>query len=95
MEEYWWYKKRLSNDVTNIKIEKILNFAKKKGAYSGKLLGAGNGGFLMLLIDPKKQKYFQKIFSKYINVPVKFDQTGSEIIYHKRNTENETWTNEK
>ena len=60
MEEYWWYKKRLSNDVTNIKIEKILNFAKKKGAYSGKLLGAGNGGFLMLLIDPKNKNIFKK-----------------------------------
>lgn len=84
MNKYWWYKKKLSDDVTQNKIDKIFNFALNKGAYSGKLLGAGGGGFLMLLIDPQKKKYFSDIFKNYTTVPIKFEQNGSQIIYHQK-----------
>ena len=55
----------------------------KNGAYSGKLLGAGAGGFMLFLIDPKKRELFQEKFKKYTVVPVKFDNLGSQIIYHQ------------
>ena len=85
LNKHWWYKKKLSSKVTNINIEKIYNYGIKNGAYSGKLLGAGAGGFMLFLINPKKRDFFNKKFRKFTVVPVKFDNLGSQIIYHQDN----------
>ena len=45
MEKYWWHKKKLSDEVSNSKIDKILNIATKNGAYSGKLVALVVGDF--------------------------------------------------
>ena len=83
LQKYWWCKKRLTSNVTNPQIDAIYNYGMKNGAYSGKLLGAGAGGFMLFLIDPKKREFFKKKFKKYTVVPVKFDNLGSQIIYHQ------------
>jgi len=83
MQKYWWYKKKLSSIVSNPKINSIYDLGIKCGAYAGKLLGAGGGGFMMFLIDPKKRSYFEKKFEKYTIVPIKFENLGSQIIYHQ------------
>ena len=38
---------------------------------------------MMFLIDPKKRSYFEKKFEKYTIVPIKFENLGSQIIYHQ------------
>ena len=83
MNKYWWYKKKLSTDVTNHKINKIYNLGIKNGAYAGKITGAGGGGFMMFLIDKKKKIFFKEIFKNYIVVPISFDKIGSQIIYNQ------------
>ena len=83
LHKHWWYKKKLSSSVTNQHIDKIYNYGIKNGAYSGKLLGAGAGGFMLFLINPKKREYFEKKFKKFTVVPIKFDNLGSQIIYHQ------------
>ncbi len=83
LRKYWWYKKKLTLNVSNSHIDKIYDQGIKLGAYSGKLLGAGAGGFMMFLIDPKKRNNFKKRFKKYTIVPIKFDNLGSQIIYHQ------------
>ena len=50
----WKIKKKLSKNVSNTKIDKIYNLAKKNGALGGKLLGAGSGGFLLFMSKIKK-----------------------------------------
>ena len=81
--KHWWYKKKLASSVTNPHIDKIYNYGIRNGAYSGKLLGAGAGGFMLFLINPKKREYFEKKFKKFTVVPIKFDNLGSQIIYHQ------------
>lgn len=83
MNKYWWYKKKLSTDVTNHKINKIYNLGIKNGAYAGKITGAGGGGFMMFLIDKKKKIVFREIFKNYVIVPISFDKIGSQIIYNQ------------
>jgi len=83
MNKYWWYKKKLSTDVTNHKINKIYNLGIKNGAYAGKITGAGGGGFMMFLIDKKKKIVFEEIFKNYVIVPISFDIIGSQIIYNQ------------
>jgi len=84
LNKYWYFKKKLSSKVSNERIDKLYNLAINSGAYSGKLVGAGGGGFLMFLINPKKRSELKEIFKKYTIVPVEFENEGSQIIYHKR-----------
>ena len=43
----WILKKKLSKSITNNKIDELYDFVIKNGAYGGKILGAGAGGFLL------------------------------------------------
>ncbi len=81
LHEGWILKKKLSSNITNSKINQLYNFAMANGASGGKLLGAGGGGFLLMYM---KQKYRKKFFSKnknIVNVPLKFSDKGSEVIF--------------
>lgn len=51
----WEAKKRVSNSISNSEIEKIYNLAMKNGAYSGKVSGAGGGGFMFFMVEPTKK----------------------------------------
>ena len=84
MEKYWHLKKNLSDKVSNSNIDKLLSLGLKNGAYSGKLVGAGGGGFILFLIDPKKREDLKRIFKNYTIVPFKFENSGSQIIYYKK-----------
>ena len=85
MLKYWWLKKKLSYDVSNEYIDKIYNKGIKAGANAGKLLGAGGGGFILFLVDPSKKKILINSLKKYIHLPIKFENFGSEIIYKDNN----------
>jgi D-glycero-alpha-D-manno-heptose-7-phosphate kinase len=79
--EQWYYKRELTNDVTSEYIDTIYNKAIKAGAYGGKLMGAGGGGFFMFLAPPDTHEKI-KLAIPEINVwvPFKFDYSGSTII---------------
>ncbi len=79
----WDLKKSLSNKITNPVIDNLYKKAMKLGSYGGKILGAGGGGFIMFVVDKKIQKNFIKSFP-LLNVPFKFENTGSSIIYFDR-----------
>jgi D-glycero-alpha-D-manno-heptose-7-phosphate kinase len=81
LKETWNYKKSLSHNVSNEQIDNIYERALLNGATGGKLLGAGNGGFMLLFVEPSMKKNLQKHLFEYIQVPFCFDRTGSQIIY--------------
>ena len=81
LDSAWKIKKKLSNSISNIKLDNLYDYAKKKGAIGGKLLGAGGGGFFLFYIKKENKKKFIEGSNKIINVPFKFTDTGSEIIY--------------
>ena len=56
MNEHWSIKKKLAKNITNSKIDQIYKEGIKSGALGGKLLGAGNGGFILFIVKKKKQK---------------------------------------
>ena len=51
------------------------------GALGGKLLGAGGGGFILFFVEPAKQKNVKKKLCKLLQVPFRFEDLGSQIIY--------------
>ena len=84
MDEYWWFKKKLSSKVSNVKIDNIFKIAKKNGAVSGKVLGAGGGGFILFMVKKKDKKNFIRRFEKYVTLSPRFENLGSQIIYFLR-----------
>ena len=77
----WNFKKGLSKLITNQKLDNVFGEVISMGAYGGKLLGAGGGGFLMFIAEPsKKTAIINKVESmgfKYYNFD--FDSKGSNV----------------
>ena len=85
MDESWKEKKKLTKNVSNKTIDRIYNIAKKQGAYGGKLLGAGGGGFICFLANKKDHnKIFRKLKSYKIIKPG-ISEEGSKIIIDNNN----------
>ena len=82
LNEAWHYKKEISKNISNPKIDDIYKEAKKNGALGGKLLGAGGGGFMLFYIKDNKKKDFLKKNSKLLNIPFNFSDEGSEVIFN-------------
>jgi D-glycero-alpha-D-manno-heptose-7-phosphate kinase len=78
LNESWELKKKLQKNVTNKKIDELYEYGMLSGAICGKLLGAGNGGFLYFYVPKKNQKKFNKRLKDAIKI--NFTNTGSQII---------------
>ena len=79
--EAWDAKRTFSKGVTNPEIDNIYASAIEAGAMSGKLTGAGGGGFLLLFVSPDKQKEVKQALRHFIYVPFNFEFSGSQIIH--------------
>jgi D-glycero-alpha-D-manno-heptose-7-phosphate kinase len=75
----WCYKKELADNVSNGAIDNWYDIALEHGATGGKVLGAGNGGFL-LLFAPHGKAMLRSTMRLY-ELPFKFDDSGAIIIY--------------
>ena len=84
LNESWFLKKKLSNEISNYKIDNIYKSALKSGAIGGKLMGAGKNGCLIFFVENKK-KFVEKFFSenKLSHIPFEIDKDGTKIIYRK------------
>ena len=79
LDDQWTLKKYLDKSISSNIIDQLYLHGKKHGAISGKILGAGGGGFFLFLTPPK----FQKSLEEKIKLPkikVKFEDKGSQII---------------
>ena len=74
------HKKKFSKLVTNVKINNIYNKSLDLGSYGGKLLGAGNGGFIFFLAGKNEYNKIKKYFKNYKIFEVEYSENGSEII---------------
>lgn len=52
----WVNKKKMANAVSNPMIQEAFDVAIPAGAMSGKVSGAGGGGFIMFMVEPTKKK---------------------------------------
>jgi D-glycero-alpha-D-manno-heptose-7-phosphate kinase len=51
----WESKKRVSSSISNSEIDRVYDLAIENGAYSGKVSGAGGGGFMFFMVEPTKK----------------------------------------
>ena len=76
LNENWELKKSLASNISNLEIDEMILKSKKLGANSAKILGAGNGGFLMLIAPQEKHLNIVKNLGLK-HVPIKFDNVGT------------------
>ncbi len=89
LHESWMLKKTLANSVTTTEINDIYEKGRSAGAYGGKLLGAGGGGFILFVAPKEKHPIIKKILSNIVYVNFKLDHDGSKVIvYDPEETEN-------
>ena len=81
LSETWKIKKKLGKNISNKHIDEMYFEGLKNGAFGGKLLGAGSGGFLLFICNRDSEKKLKKIFKNYYIIPVKFENEGTKIIY--------------
>ena len=76
-----WQIKKLSNKISNKRIDNAYNLAKTKGVHGGKISGAGGGGFLNLVANKDlKTSLIRPCLKKFKYFPVELDNTGTVII---------------
>ena len=81
LHEGWLLKQSISAGISNETINTLYNKGLEAGALGGKLLGAGGSGFILFYCPKEKQEAFRKEMSSYQELPFKFDNSGSKIIY--------------
>lgn len=80
LHEGWGNKKRMGG-VTNSVIDEAYDTARRAGALGGKILGAGQAGFLLLFVEPKKRLDILRALQQYREVSFEYEEGGSRIIY--------------
>ena len=81
LDKTWKIKKQFASGVSNSEIDEMYNLAINAGAFGGKILGAGGGGFLLLYVPIKKQSDVKEALANYTQVDFTFDKEGSKIVY--------------
>lgn len=81
LHEAWQLKKTMASSVSNPQIDTWYKTAIDSGAWGGKILGAGNGGFLMLLAPPESHVGICKRLSDLREMNLKFENQGSKILF--------------
>lgn len=81
LNESWQLKRTLSSRITNPIIDRMYEDALRVGAYGGKLLGAGGGGFLLLVASPEIQQKIKERFKEFVFIPFAFENSGTQVVY--------------
>ena len=84
LHEAWQAKRSLSANISNSDVDALYDAARAAGAIGGKLVGAGGGGFLLLFVPLSKQRAVREQLNTLIQVPFKFEFSGSQIIFCDR-----------
>ena len=81
MDDHWNIKQRMTKTISNSAINSMYLELKSFGSLGGKVVGAGGGGFFLMVVDKNKKEFIQKATHKNYNfVDFKFDFKGAHII---------------
>lgn len=82
LHENWQIKRSLSTKISTPVIDEIYSTALRSGALGGKLMGAGGGGFMVIFAKPEVQSKIREKLKKFLYVPFRFNDLGSQIIFY-------------
>jgi len=85
LNENWRLKSQLANEITDPQIDEWYRQGINAGATGGKLLGAGNGGFMMFYAPPESHEKIKKTLDFLRPMKFGFDRNGSQIVFYGPN----------
>ena len=82
MHEHWVAKKKISNKMTNSRIDYIYEIARESGAIGGKIMGAGGGGFFMFFCENNDKSKLRRVMDKkgLRELKYHFDFEGTKVL---------------
>jgi D-glycero-alpha-D-manno-heptose-7-phosphate kinase len=86
LQNSWSFKKKLSSNISNPKLDQIYSDAIRAGALAGKISGAGGGGFFMFFVPPSKRFNLIRMLQDYQGQVVNFHFTsiGAESWFYNK-----------
>lgn len=85
LDEAWQLKKSLVSGIGFDKVDEWYQTARRLGAQGGKLLGAGGGGFLLLMAPTERHERLREALGRPRELAFGIDPRGSRIIFiHNR-----------
>lgn len=86
IHESWQLKRSLTSKISTPYIDYVYDAALRAGATGGKLLGAGGAGFILFFAKPEIRSKVKESLSGLLNVPFRFEDSGSQIIFYEPNS---------
>lgn len=83
LDENWRLKSQLTAGISDPQIDAWYATGMAKGALGGKLLGAGNGGFMMFYAPPERHADITAALADLHPVKFRFDSTGAQIVFYQ------------
>ena len=83
LDENWRLKAQLSRGITDPQIDEWYATGLANGALGGKLLGAGNGGFLMFYAHPDRHDDIKRALPGLVPQTFRFDWNGAQIVFYQ------------
>ena len=80
----WELKQTAAPGTSNDAIDGLYERAREAGAWGGKLLGAGGGGFFLVCADSAIHPKVRKALSEYREIPFRFAERGSHLLLLER-----------
>jgi D-glycero-alpha-D-manno-heptose-7-phosphate kinase len=82
LHEAWMLKRGISHHVSNEFIDRVYALARENGAWGGKLLGAGQAGFMCFVVPPEKRDQVSSVLNDIGTfVPFRLDTSGTQVVY--------------
>ena len=81
LHEGWELKRSLGCGISNDQINEWYAVARRAGAVGGKLLGAGGGGFVLLIAPPWRHRAIREALGRPRELPFKISRYGSRNIF--------------
>ena len=80
LDEQWQLKRQLSGKMENDGIREMYEAGMTGGAFGGKLLGAGGGGYFLFIASLENKERLRSALARYRELPISYDPLGSRII---------------
>ena len=81
LDKNWQLKRQLTVGISDPQIDGWYSQGILAGATGGKILGAGNGGFMMFFAPKEKHANIMKAMKGLQRIPFSFDNGGSKIVF--------------
>ncbi len=81
LHENWILKRQMAQGISDTEIDQWYEKGLSAGATGGKLLGAGNGGFMMFFAPKEKHDDISKALKGLQRVSFTFDEAGSKVLF--------------